>query len=64
MADITMCTGEGCPIKLDCYRHIAFPNQYWQSYFSETPGKYVEEGQEIWECNYYIPSQKKGVKDE
>ena len=38
MADITMCSGEGCDMKLDCYRHTA--NQSgWQSWFSVVPIK-------------------------
>lgn len=35
MSDITMCTGEGCPMKDDCYRFKAKPSDL-QSYF-ETP---------------------------
>ena len=30
MPDITMCTNEEC--KLDCYRRLAIPSQYKQSY--------------------------------
>jgi hypothetical protein len=38
MADITMCSGEGCDLKLKCYRHTA--NQSgWQSWFTEVPLK-------------------------
>ena len=38
MSDITMCSGEGCDMKLDCYRHTA--NQsFWQSWFMEVPIK-------------------------
>jgi len=36
MPDITMCRGEGCPIKKHCYRHIAKPDEL-QSYFVESP---------------------------
>ena len=36
MPDITMCMGEGCPVKNHCYRHIAKPSDY-QSYFVESP---------------------------
>ena len=31
--DITMCTGN-CPIKENCYRYMAKPNDYWQTYSS------------------------------
>lgn len=32
MPDITMCTGEGCPRVLDCYRYTARPSKRDQSY--------------------------------
>jgi len=32
MPDISMCRGEGCPIKSTCFRHMAKPHPYWQSY--------------------------------
>lgn len=31
MPDITMCTGN-CPVKENCYRYMAVPNRYGQSY--------------------------------
>ena len=37
MADITMCEGEGCPLRDNCYRFTAKPNPDRQSYFVETP---------------------------
>lgn len=39
MPDITMCEGEGCPMKDNCYRHKADINPYRQSYFAESPYK-------------------------
>lgn len=33
MPDITLCTGS-CPIKEHCYRYMAEPNKYGQSYSS------------------------------
>ena len=38
MADITKCSGEGCPIKTLCYRFTAV-NGSWQSYFDKPPFK-------------------------
>jgi hypothetical protein len=32
MADITMCTNQGCLDKDSCYRWLAEPNPRWQSY--------------------------------
>lgn len=57
MPDISMCTGEGCPLKNKCFRHKAVENEYRQSYFMVVPYK---DGQcdEFWEiidkCNYLI----------
>lgn len=38
MPDITMCKGEGCSRKLDCYRYTADPDLYWQSWFVYSGG--------------------------
>ena len=32
MPDITMCENLSCPQKSSCYRHMATPNQFMQSY--------------------------------
>lgn len=37
MADITMCTGENCSLKDDCYRYKALPNLHMQSMFVTPP---------------------------
>ena len=34
MADITMCQNKKCNRRLDCYRFIAIPDKYYQSYFA------------------------------
>jgi hypothetical protein len=39
MPDITMCKGTDCPHKEKCYRFMAKPSEYWQSYFTEPPIK-------------------------
>lgn len=36
MADITMCSGNNCPLKRNCKRFTATPG-IWQSYFSILP---------------------------
>jgi hypothetical protein len=38
MPDITLCTGEGCPLKDECYRYKAKPSER-QSYFERPPYK-------------------------
>lgn len=50
MADITMCSGEGCPLRGECYRHLATPSEYRQSWFAGVPwnGKL---------CGHFMPAQ-------
>ena len=38
MADITMCSGNDCPVKETCYRFTAKPSDFRQSYFFQPPG--------------------------
>lgn len=47
MPDISMCMGEGCPMKEECYRYKARPSEYSQSYFMEVP--YKDES-----CEYFM----------
>lgn len=37
MSDITMCRGESCSIKDECYRYRAEPNIHRQSWFARSP---------------------------
>jgi hypothetical protein len=53
MPDITMCVGGECPIKEDCYRFIAEPNPYWQSYFENVPYDFEKK-----DCNYYMEKRE------
>ena len=39
MPDVTMCSGQGCPTKDTCFRYIAEPNKFRQSYFLGSPRK-------------------------
>ena len=39
MADITKCSGTGCPHKEKCYRFTAPADEYGQSYFVKPPLK-------------------------
>ena len=47
MADITMCSGEGCNRSQSCYRHTAPWNEYRQSMFIKPPLN--DDGS----CNYF-----------
>lgn len=49
MADITMCSGKNCPLKEECYRYTAKPNEHRQSYFMNPPfDKEKQECQHLW----------------
>jgi hypothetical protein len=37
MPDISMCKGDGCPLRDRCYRHIATPSERRQTYFAVSP---------------------------
>lgn len=51
MADISMCKGDGCPIKDQCYRHTAPVSLYRQPWFSE-PLDHERES-----CDYYMMNE-------
>lgn len=57
MADITMCSGQGCPLKDNCYRYNATATPMWQSYFSTVPVK--KDGT----CEYHWSERKGGTKE-
>jgi hypothetical protein len=51
MVDISMCTGNGCLRKNDCYRFTATADKYRQSYFAKPP---VKRGGI--DCEYFMPN--------
>lgn len=46
-----MCKGEDCPLKNECYRYTATPDNY-QSYFVDPP--YIDD-----ECDFFYKDLKK-----
>lgn len=64
MSDISMCSGNNCPLKENCYRFLAAPNPYRQSYFTEPPfNKVIEDCDYFWDFGNYDASRKsKDVK--
>ncbi len=57
MPDISMCNGYGntCPLKETCYRYMAIPNSFRQSYASfEYTEKIMEDGKVEIKCNDQI----------
>ncbi len=57
MADITMCSGVGCPLKEKCYRFKAIPCEFRQSYFTEPP---LKNGK----CEYFSKLYKKNKNEQ
>jgi hypothetical protein len=56
MPDITMCSGQGCPLRGTCYRYTAKPTPHWQSYFQYPPYRLQDNGQV--ECDSYWRNSK------
>ena len=54
MPDITMCEGTDCPHKENCYRYIAEPSEFRQSYFSIPP---IKDGK----CDHYWGEQSEAI---
>ena len=50
-SDFTMCNGDGCPIRIECMRYTAMPNEHRQSYFLESPGAKNEDG--VFSCEMF-----------
>lgn len=48
MADITMCKGTNNQLCATCYRKLATPNEYRQSYFLDIPIKKDGTCEEYW----------------
>lgn len=61
--DYTACSGEGCPIKENCYRFTGPREPLWQSYFVEVPGEWeveidpigggLEREVRTWKCDMF-----------
>ena len=60
MADITMCTGEGCEKFSYCYRKTARVSTLQQSYFTIPPFKLID-GKQI--CDEYWPNNEGQLHD-
>lgn len=53
MADITKCRGDGCPVKIECYRYTAKASEY-QAYFVYPPIKNEK-------CDYFWGEAQRSV---
>ena len=54
MPDITMCCNSDCPMRGKCYRYLAKPDKYAQS-FALFHSKYKtnKQGHRIWTCDRF-----------
>lgn len=51
-----MCNGTDCPLRHNCYRATAKPNEFRQSYFMELPyNKKKGNCNEYWPEDYFDP---------
>ena len=57
MPDISLCSGNNCNLKENCYRYLATPNPYRQSYFSNPPLE--EDGS----CKFFWDNQRELTYD-
>jgi hypothetical protein len=56
MPDISMCSNSTCPLREQCYRHTAVPNEYRQSYGTFKP--VIDEVLDEVECKYFMDNKK------
>lgn len=61
MPDITMCKGEGCTLKENCYRFTATPSEYRQAFFISSPCKQKLTGQS---CEHYWDNRRYEEKED
>ena len=54
MPDITMCRGNDCELKDNCYRHKAEPSEFRQSWFMKPPYESILECDYFWELESEI----------
>jgi hypothetical protein len=54
MPDISMCSNSTCPLREQCYRFTAVPNEYRQSYGTFKP---EIKGDKV-ECKHFIDNKK------
>ena len=53
MPDITMCLNTECPLRKECYRYMAIPSAYKQSY-ADFKALIRHDGT----CDYFVPIEK------
>lgn len=59
MPDISMCKNEECPLSNSCYRFLAIPDEYMQSYINFKPK--IDPILDEVECDFYIDNNKLNI---
>lgn len=59
MPDITKCKGTGCPIKEKCYRYYSSESGEWQSWFTESPIRMLED--KSMKCDMYWGKEAESI---
>lgn len=62
MPDITKCKGTGCPIKERCYRYYSSESGEWQSWFTESPIRMLED--KSMKCDMYWGKEAQSIWDQ
>lgn len=53
MVDYCMCPGDVCESRTKCFRYMAEPDPFWQSYFMKCPE--IKDGK----CDHFMPWEGK-----
>lgn len=61
-SDITICSGDGCPVKEHCVRFLTPPDEHLQAYFLKPPGKRDKKG--IWECDMFWGERQEAIMNQ
>ena len=61
MADITMCNGNYCELRENCFRYKAKASEYRQSYFCKLPNATSYDCEYFWEIKCKYCNQENGV---
>ena len=64
MPDISLCSGNSCNLKENCYRYKATPNPYRQSYFGNPPLEEDGSCKYFWDYKEELKNSYEPYKDE
>jgi len=59
MPDIAMCTGTNCPLRSNCYRHLATPSEFRQSWGGFSYNTVSKSCSHFWDYKQYKDGKQK-----